>query len=165
MVKPRLNLTVAQLVAVSLGGFVIAIAALPLSRIIHTADACDCIRWTPFLLLSGTAVLGIIVSVVASTSLKNGIKNQQWPEEQIHPLRSWLESPLMNGLLLALFVAYAVLWLIHSRYRTLGFVGFVFIQVIGQLKNAVRRPSAKPSNLITGWRDLSPIHSDQWGQR
>lgn len=163
--KPRLHLTPAQLVLVSLFSFVISAAGLSLIRFVHTTDGHDCIRWIPFLLIFGGFVLGIVVSLYVSSSLKNGIENQQWPEEQIESLRSVIESRYTNALLVLLLVAYGVLWLVYSKYRATGLACFVLLQIISQLRTAVRRTPAKPSSLLTGWRDLSPIRSDQWGQR
>jgi hypothetical protein len=163
--KPRLHLTPAQLVLVSLFSFVISAADLSLIRFAHTTDGHACIDWIPFLLIFGGFVLGIVVSLYVISSLKNGIANQQWPEKQIEPLRSVLASWYTNALLVVLLVAYGVLWLVYPKYRATGLACFVLMQVLAQLRTAVRRPSAKPSNLIAGWRDLSPIHSDHWGHR
>ena len=66
--KPRLK--PAQLILVGLSGFVICVASLPLTRFVRTSDACGCIRWIPFLLIFGLFVVGFIVILKASSSLK-----------------------------------------------------------------------------------------------
>lgn len=163
--KPSAHRTPMQLVLLSFAGFVLCAGSLPLLRFVHTADACHNIRWTPALLLFGLFVAGVIVYLKATTALKNGIRNQQWPEEQLQPLRSVFESPLIQVLVCALLVAYAILWLTHSHFRDLGLACFILMQVLSQLQIAVRRPRTPRPNPLVDWRNFAPIHSDHWGQR
>lgn len=163
--RPRLHLTPARWVLLSLAGFVVVAASLSLTRFVHATDTSDCIRWIAVLPVFGLFLFGGFVTLYASKSLKNGIRNHQWPEDQIEPLRSRMESPFLNVLSMTLLATYGILWLMFPKYRVIGFDCFLLTQVLAQLRTAVRRPPAKPSNLIAGWRDLSPIHSDQWGRR
>lgn len=162
--KPR-HLTPAQLTLASLCGSAIALASLPLLRYIRPTDACDCIRWIPAVLIFSIFIAGTLLSAMANRKLRNGVKNHQWPEEQIDRVRSWVEFPYANALLLALFISYAVLWIVYPKNRAIGLAALLLGQALSQLRTALSRPPAKPSNLIAGWRDLSPIHSDYWGQR
>src|SRR5579875_1265023 len=118
--KPSANRTPMQLVLLSFAGFGFCAGSLLLLPLIHTNDSCHNIRWTPALLLFGLFVGGIIVYLKAVRWLKNGVKNQQWPEELLEPPRSVLESPLIQVLIGALLIAYVFLWLAHSRARSLG---------------------------------------------
>lgn len=161
--KPRL--TPAQPVLVGFTGFVLCAASFFLIGPARTAAADAHLRWFYLLLSFGLFIGGMVISVKASSALKNGIANRQWPEEQIEPLRSWLESPLFNALPITLIVAYGILWLVFPKYRLIGLACFTLMQVLSQLRTAIRRRPADPSNPIAGWRDLSPIHSDHWGRR
>ncbi|HEV2577404.1 MAG TPA: hypothetical protein VGU25_09360 [Acidobacteriaceae bacterium] len=164
--KSRLNLTPAQLLLVSLSGVVISAASLSLTRFVRTSDACGCIRWTPFLFVFGLCIPGILIAFSAIGSLRKGIQNQRWSEEQIEPLRSWLESSYTTALLIVFALSYLIGWALLARFRTGGFVALVLGQLLSQLRWAVRRPPAPRSGLIANWRDqLAPIHSEHWGRR
>lgn len=162
--KPRLHLKPSQLVLVGLCGFVISAASLPLIRYAHPKDGC--IRWIPSLLIFCLFLLGFVVSLRASTALRKGVGSQQWPEEQLEPLRSWLESPLCQALPMALLITYGVLWLIFPKYRAIGLGAFLLMQVLSQLRVSVQRPfPSKRSTILTDWRDyLAPIQSNHWGE-
>lgn len=164
--KPGLKLTPAQLVLASLLGFVILAGSLPLIRFVHPKDASDCFHWAPALFVFSLFILGMVISIKASGALKKGIRNQQWPEEQLEPLYSCLESSLFNALPIMLLATYGALWLIYPRYRMFGLAAFLLVQILSQLRSAIRRPPTQSSSLIANWRgQLAPIRSDYWGHR
>ena len=120
------------------------------------------------LVLCGFALFagGAVLSLKFTSDLRHGVENQNWPESQIEQLRKHLKSPWYTALSIVLFVAFVFFGFFFKRSGGDGWVCFLLLQTISQLRIAVRRPFPRtPSSPIIGWRDLSPIHSDQWGHR
>lgn len=161
--KMRSHLTPVRLIVAGLLGVVIASSSLGFARLVRPFDTCGCIRWIPFTLAVGLLLAGATITLKAGSLLKNGIRQQQWPEQQIEPLRAWFESPYCSALSWLLLVAYAATWITHSRFRALGLFSFLLLTLMSQFRAAVRSPAPQPTNSLQSLNGLTPIRSDHWG--
>jgi hypothetical protein len=118
-------------------------------------------------LVTGLALLAIGFTIYLKSlgALRDGVQNHRWTEQQLQSLRLVLESPYCKALNIALLVAYAVFVYFIPHLKGVGWLCFLFTMNLSQLIVGVRRPRPEPSNSLLGWRDLSPIQSDHWGQR
>ena len=107
---------------------------------------------------------GFTINLKFISILKDGVQSHRWTEEQLRSLRIVLESPYCAVVNVSLLVAY-VMFQFVMPHKGLGWFCFLLSMALSQVIGAVRRPRPKPSNSLPSWRDLSPIHSDHWGQR
>lgn len=127
-------------------------------------DAYDTHRVAAILIGFGLFAAGAVLALKSTTDLRNAVENQRWSDSQIEPFRRHFESPIYNVLSIALLIAYALLAIGFKRFRGEGWICFLFLQTLSQIRIAFRRPrpSATPP---PDWRNFAPIRSDHWGQR
>jgi hypothetical protein len=160
-VKSRLPDSPAKLALLSVLCSLIACATLliPGSRLNHS--------WLfgPYLLFCIVVVpVCTILPLKFVTDLRHGVENERWTEAQLEPLRALSQSRYYTALSVGLFVAFVIFeFALKQRSLGLGACLFFLEMILSQLRFALKRPpSSTPPN---EWRDSSPIHSDQWGQR
>lgn len=159
--SPRRDLSPWQVALLALFGTLLA--GVPFMFIRMLTHGGLLIRLVPTLAL---LACGFALNLKFLSTLKDGVRNHRWTDEQLHSLRRILESPYCTAFNISLLVAYVVFQFFTSHLKGLGWVCFLFSMALSQLIAAVRRPITPPSSTtLTGWRDLTPIHSDHWGHR
>jgi len=121
--------------------------------------------WLRLITGLGLIACGSILYLKSISAFRDGVQNHRWTERQLQSLRLVLESPYCKAFNISLIVAYAVFEFFIPHLKGVGWLCFLFTMNLSQLIVGVRRPRPESSNSLLGWRDLSPIHSDHWGQR
>jgi hypothetical protein len=118
-------------------------------------------------LITGLGLLasGFTIYLKFLSAFRDGVQNHRWTEQQLQSLRLVLESPYCKAFNISLILAYAVFVFLIPHLKGVGWVCFLFTMNLSQLIVGIRRPRPESSNSLLGWRDLSPIRSDHWGQR
>jgi len=108
---------------------------------------------------------GFTLSIKANSALKDGIANQHWSPEQIDPLRSRVDSPIVFVPAFSLLLTWFILFLVfpHGRIHGTAYSFYLLGQTLLQLVYACREP-AKPANPLE-WQNFKPIQSEHWGNR
>ena len=119
--------------------------------------------WLRLITGLGLLACSFILYLKSIGAFRDGVQNHRWTEQQLQSLRLVLESPYCAVVNVSLR-AY-VMFQFVMPHKGLGWVCFLLSMALSQLIGAVRRPRPELSNSLLGWRDLSPIHSDHWGQR
>lgn len=159
---PRLPDSPAKLAALAMASYLIPSIFFvhPPLRDPHFADRVPVV-------IAGIAVFAVcaFLSLKCVSTLRNGIENKRWPESQVEPLRNHFDQPLYTILSLALFVAFTLLEFATKHYRGEGWVCYLVLQTISQLRIALKRPIPTTPGPLADWRNFGPIRSDHWGQR
>lgn len=160
--KPRLPGTPAKLALAAVLGSLIASLLFIGSWIGPQSSLTLPERMLIAAILFGAGLMLVLRSV---TTLKNGVENQRWPDPQIEPLRKCLESHSYTALTIVLLVAYATFGLIVTRLRDEGWICFLLMMTLSQLRFAVRRPAAPKPGPLSDWLNFGPLRSNHWGKR
>ena len=165
---PHLDLTPTKLAGLGLLGTLVAEAgfAAPRHTLMHLG------LFYGFVLGMTPFVLGLGLSLWATTELRNGVQNGLWTEDQLAPLRrvtlsSYLTATMLT--LLAVFLGFTLFSLAshaNSAHRAWGWAAYLFLMFIQQLQQATKRPTVNVSTAPRiDWRTRSHLHSDNWGER
>jgi len=165
--KRRFNISAAQMVLLSVLGAVVASGGFILlafdRQIVHR----DSLAFIPSLILSLLLVVaGFGISLMAESSLTNGIAAERWPEDKIAALRRLVQSSFWKGLSIFCVIAYVGSFIALTRpYRPLVWVGFIFSMMIFRLRAAVIPfPSPGPPKVIDWSNNATPLRSEHWGE-
>ena len=162
--KPRLPNSPAKLVAIALfGAFMTAapLLLLWLRRTYHPGSGASLVAVIlAFLLLMAA---GFYVSFRAEAGLTNGIAAERWTASQLAPIRKVFCSRYIIAVGLGLIAVGFILWLMNPRHSEVIWPFILVSQSLTRIFGALKEP--RPSSPRPGWRDLTPIHSDHWGQR
>ncbi len=127
------------------------------------ANSYDLHRTTLFFIAFAVFLGGASLSLISTSALRRGIDNHRWSDSQLEALRGYFESRACKASSIALFIAFALLAIPFKRFRAEGWVCFVFLQTISQIRLALRRPpipAPPPEPPI-----FAALHSDHWGRR
>jgi len=136
---------------------------LPTPQLLDHRVLKNLVRFIVYLIPFG---FGLTISLRAEKQLRQGIKNDLWPAEELEPLRRWLAHP---ALMAALFIAPAV-WLgyvISSdnlRGSSLLWCLMIPMQLVLRLKTIVMPLRANEGVMFPDGRDFKPIQSEHWGE-
>jgi len=165
--KRRFDISAAQMVLLSVLGAVVASSGFVLltfdRQLVHRNSP----AFIPSLILALLLVVaGLGISLMAESSLSNGIAAERWPEGKVAALRSLLKSSLWKGLSIFCAIAYVVAFIALTRpYRPLVWVGFIFSMTIFRLRAAVIPfPSPGPPKVIDWSNNATPLRSEHWGE-
>jgi hypothetical protein len=164
--RPRRNLSAAQLAGLGLLGNLIAVAAfaVPLTLPEHR-------HLTPFgfLLLMTPVLLGLGLYLWAITRIKNGVKNGTWSEDELAPLRTVTLSGALNAGAISLIFFFAIFTFFNMgnhAYRAWGWCAYLLGMFLMQLAQATKRPTVNISTAPRiDWRTRPPMQSEHWGER
>ncbi len=120
----------------------------------------------PVVLAFGVIVFGSIVMFKAGYDLREGIRNERWPEAEIVPLRRMVQHPVWIACIVTLLVAMCAALLTARSHHRYFWAVFLLLQITTQLSNAISRPYEPPG--VGGhidWTKISPLHSEHWGER
>lgn len=157
----RFNSTPVQLILLAiLGTLIVCAIFFAPATLFHTASLA--IR-----LMAGFGLLaaGLALFLKSLSELKEGVRNQRWPEAQIAPIRRICESPFYTACSLALLIAFAALAIPSRHHRGLGWTFYLLSQLLLQLRIAVVPPRRRVPSPTLDWQTHAPIQSEHWGER
>jgi hypothetical protein len=108
---------------------------------------------------------GIFLTFKATSALKKGVANLQWPAAQIENVRSILDSSAVSFLYFAFLLAYVSMVFQQNSLRHIGWCFFLPAQAISQLRLACKPPAQKGPFERLDWRSIPPLQSSHWGER
>jgi hypothetical protein len=159
--RPRLPSSPARLIATAFLGTLISCALfLAPVGLLHGGNITIRLIVGFALLVAG---LGLFLKSVHE--LKEGVRNQRWPDAQIAPLRAICESPFYTAFSIALLIAFAALAVPSTHFRALGWIFYLLSQALSQIRMALVPPRTRAVGPAIDWRSSAPIYSDHWGQR
>lgn len=157
------QLSAAQLAALScLGGIIAASSFFALSTpraILYSRPAHFIALFTLQLVL---LLAGGLIAFRSATSLESGIANDRWPQEEVDALRKMSQSSIANIITFALITGFVLLGIIFPRFRPAGWSLYALLLSLNFLRSSIR-PKPSPAR-ESQWANLSPVHSEHWGQ-
>ncbi|MGA7156316.1 MAG: hypothetical protein WBY53_05695 [Acidobacteriaceae bacterium] len=161
----RATVTPAHTALVSiLGGIIAACGLLLPYPLFHHRNG-----WTILAQLAITCaliLLGLVICQRANLNLTQGIIDDRWNRHDVQRLRSLLNSRWSNALLFALFLAYLILsfsWFSSPHHHSItNWAIYILMMSFLWLRASVRQPSTDIPHPT--WNNLSPLHSEHWGQ-
>ena len=109
--------------------------------------------------------VGMMAALTAESRFRNGVRSNQWSEEEIAPLREVLLSGLWTVFSISSLIASAVLMFVAAHhYRGIGWGLLTMGQSLTRLQIAFRLKTPKnPGG--PSWPNFAPIRSEHWGER
>jgi hypothetical protein len=113
-----------------------------------------------------TVMIGIFGIYRASYSLREGIRNERWPDEAVELLRRSVQHPVWKVVIILLFVTIVLAIVVERPISGVSWASLLLLQTMEQLSNAVRLPLNQSGPGIHIDRASSaPLRSDHWGER
>ena len=128
------------------------------------------ILWPNVWIICVPMLLGIVVSSVAESSLRRGIKKNKWPKELLDPLVRWFGHPLL--LIPAVLLAvWQIVYMFASNFQR-GIAGFSLalfpLLTVLRVKTSLTsspRDGGHGGDAGLGLQNAQLIHSQVWGRR
>jgi hypothetical protein len=145
------------------GGLMTAAPLLTLLSLrTHHLSSAASLAWFLFAFLVPMA-LGFYLAFRAEGDLRNGIAAERWTTTQLTPIRRIFGSRHIIGVGLGLIAVGIILLLMNPRHSEVVWPFILLSQSLTRIFGALKEP--RPSTPPPDWRNFTPIHSDQWGQR
>lgn len=99
-------------------------------------------------------------------TLRDGVRNDRWPDAAVDPLRQVVDHVAWRWLIAALVVTMLIVMIVKWRQSLYFWEVFFLLQAVTQLSSAFARPRQKPGSWArVDWTKIPPLHSDHWGER
>ena len=129
-------------------------------------STCVCTALFSSMLLTWLALLigGAVIATRAEGRLKRGVRDEIWQEDQLAPMRAWVDRPLAKAVAFLPILGWGGCLIADHRSALFGML-LLFLQPTLTLSRWSALLTPVQRGLVQDWHTWKPFQSEHWGER
>jgi hypothetical protein len=163
--KPRFNISLRQMVALTLVGAITMSGSFLLMGGAHLNRGHGTAAfWLRQIVSLIPLLIGGFLNIKGGSDLKDGIANQRWPQDEVAPFRGIFTSALWQVFSIGTMIVGCIMMFADRHPHDIAWTLFIFGQALSRMPWVFREDTANRTPPAP-WNNAPPLQSDHWGGR